>query len=441
DFNSDNQKIITIEFMPDINLFFGAILNKAELGFPFETAKKLWMKFLATLNLTLCGLLGIFLFQKIGCEDFNRRLPVVCGIIAIIFAIGIFSLWYFQRNYGMSSPRLVKNYVSDKGSLNKFIENEKKMVNQNLIPHYSFLPTGILVQSIKISAINEAQISGIVWQKVPKELVGKIKEGVNFPDAVTIQLSEIYRTTDNSGALIIGWSFKAILRQNFESRLFPFEQLNLQVKIDQKNLLDKIKFIPDLDSYDEYTTSSNPFTTRDIVVPGWLVKQTYFTINKSEYSTNFGQSDSNIKNNNSLLTLNIVLQRNFLSNFFSTFLPFFVLLLLAFIALLFSSGMEDKKKLLSFRPSNMQGIASGFLLFLVFSIVNIRRDAISNRLLYIEYLYFFTFFMLLTLVLAVVHISDGRKNFFGYQDGLIIKSIYWPFVFGSIFYITYFIFL
>jgi len=122
-------------------------------------------------------------------------------------------------------------------------------------------------------------------------------------------------------------------------------------------------------------------------------------------------------------------------------LAFFVLLLLAFIALLFSSGMEDKKKLLSFRPSNMQGIASGFLLFLVFSIVNIRRDAISNRLLYIEYLYFFTFFMLLTLVLAVVHISDGRKNFFGYQDGLIIKSIYWPFVFGSIFYITYFIFL
>ena len=155
----------------------------------------------------------------------------------------------------------------------------------------------------------------------------------------------------------------------------------------------------------------------------------------------FGYFNSDIKSNIRDLTLNISLQRDFLSNFFATFLPFFVLLLLAFIGLIFSSGIEEKSKVYSFKASNMQGIASGFILFLVFSIVSIRKQAVSNSLLYIEYLYFFTFIVLLTLVLSVVHIYAQKKSLFGYKDGLYVKVLYWPIILGVMLLITYFNFI
>ena len=345
DFNSFSRKIIVLEPIADIQFFIGAILNKVELGFPFLNAKLLLLK----LSLS-AGLLVFFACMLIVSLKFNSNsMPKIfkyCSFVSsIAFIVIIGYVWYLQRFYGLPAPEADKGYVSDKASLIKFIDEEKKIIEINKMEEYSYISAGILVQSIKILGVNEAQVSGVIWQKIPQEFIGKITEGINFPEASTIRTEEIYRVTDDYKNLIVGWSFTTILRQQFDNKLYPFEQLDLKIQMRQKNVLDRIQLIPDLKSYDEYSSFSNSFVSKDLTIPEWLAKQTYFTIKKNEYMTTFGHFNSDIKSNIRDLTLNITLQRDFLANFFSTFLPFIVLLLLAFIGLLFSSGIEEKSKI------------------------------------------------------------------------------------------------
>lgn len=482
DFNTNTKKIITFIFVPKLNGFFGAILNKMEFGFPFIKAKKILMKLTLYISLTLT-----FLFISIALKlldeddkltaetklneeakkveeanktetekkenekDYKKKSEIILVnpvimkklftyslTLTAILIISVCYLWYLQRYYGLSAPQNSAGFLSDKSSINKFIESDKKYIQAQKTKEFLYIPVGMLVQSIKILGINEAEVSGIVWQKIKSDLLGKFKEGIRFPDAISTNLEEIYRTVDSGGNVTIGWNFKSILRMNFDNTLYPFELLDLKVIITPKNVLDRVQFIPDLTSFDEYSSISNSFVSKSMIVSGWEVKQTYFSTNKIEYSTTFGQLDSQIKNNVRTLVLNISLQREFLTNFFSTFLQFYVLLLLGFIALLFTSGIEEKSKVYSFKPSNMQGVASGFLLFLIFSIVNIRTKAISNSILYVEYLYFFLCIVLLMLVLTTVHICKQKKSILGYKDGLIVKVSYWPVVMIVTLLITYF---
>ncbi len=435
DFNSSSKKIIAINYVAKLNGFVGGIYNKDQLGFSFVEAKRILMRLSFYAALAITFLFIIMIFYKMIPENLGKRLIgySLCLTIIYIFCIGY--IWYLERTYGIPTPQQDKIYVSDNASLNRFLKEDIK--GNGVLASKIVIPVGILVQSIKINGINEAEASGIVWQTIPAASIGVIKEGFRFPDATSTQLDEIYRTNDPSGNLIIGWTFKCMMRQNFDNKLYPFEQINMKIYLRQKSVLERVQFVPDLKSFDEYSSSSNSFMGRDVIIPGWIVKQTYFSIKKTEYFTTFGQADNAIKSNTSDLVLSITLQREFLSNFFGTFLSFIVLLLLAFIALLFSSGIEAKTKVFSFKASNMQGIASGFLLFLVFSIIGVRGKAISNDILYIEYLYFFTFFVLLTLVLTAVQISKQNKNFFGYADGLLVKTLYWPTITGVIYYITF----
>ena len=436
--NFSNRKIIAISYSPQLKSFIGAIFNKTEIGFPFSELKLQLMKDSLTTVMAIFFVCIFFAALKKDAEKRGRRIKILAAAAAVAFSFGLGFLWYLERFYGMDNPGLAKAYISDRASLKKFIQSEKNLIKENKSSEKKYIPTGILVQSIKILGLNEAQVSGVVWQKISPSQKGKVKEGIQFPDAITVKIEEAYRTNDINNNEIIGWTFMAVLRQQFENKLYPFEKLKLKVLITQKNFLEKIQIIPDFDSYEEYSSSSNSFLSPDVIVPEWIVKQTYLTIAEKDYMTTFGYSKNELKNSSRDLLLNITLQRDFLSNFFSTFLPFFVLLLLAYIGLLFSSNDEAKSKIFSFKASNMQGITSGFLLFLVFSIAAIRKQAFSSELLYIEYLYFFTIFVLLILVLSVVHIYGSKKTILGYKDGFYVKNLYWPLVIGAMFLITYF---
>jgi len=436
--NFSNRKIIALSYSTTLNSFIGAILNKSEIAFPFDVLKNQYLKNTFVVCFTIFFICIFFVGLKKNNLENSVLIKIICTLTAIIFLSGIGFIWYIERVYGMDNPSQTRGYISDRSALKKYLQNEEREVKENKVSEKKYIPTGVLVQSIKILDIKEAQVSGIIWQKIPAEQKGKIKEGIQFPDAITVKLEETYRTKDANGNEVIGWSFMAVLRQQFENKLYPFERLNLKILMSQKNFLEKVQLIPDFDSYEEYSSVAKSFLSRDVTVSEWIVKQTYFSIAQKDFMTTFGYAKNELKNNSGDLLLNITLQRDFLSNFFSNFLPLFVLLLLSHIGLLFSSNDENKSKIFSFKASNMHGIISGFLLFLVFSIASLRKQAFSKELLYIEYLYFFMILVLLFLILCVVHIYGNKKTIFGYKDGFYVKNLYWPVITASIFLITYF---
>ena len=489
-FKDDNSKaIISLEPVKMFELNLATVLNKVDLGFPNKEAKSKWMLFVLSFVLLTLFLICSILLSRSKKDDVcnccsiltpqtnsspqqpsttasttqstqqstvqpvaaqaavaipknafadicTKNIYKFSAIAAIILFAAIFSVWAMELIFGLPAPKLEKGYISDRLALKEFIDSEIRNTKENGVEPFEYLPAGVLVKSVKIIGVNEAEVSGIIWQKIPKRLLGNIKEGFRFPDAVTSVMEEIYRINDNNNT-IIGWNFKTMLRQSFNNTRFPFEQLQVKLLMCQKNVLNRIQFIPDFKSYEEYSSASAPFASKDITVPGWEIKQTYFTIQKPVYQTTFGQNDQKIKSNVRDMVLNITLHREFLSNFFSTFLPFFVLILLAFIALLMTSAKPENDKVFNFKPSNMQGIASGFVLFLVFSIIGIRGKAISNNLLYVEYLYFFTFLVVLSLISVAITIFRKTDNIIGYEDGILIKALYWPFILGTIYLITF----
>jgi len=89
-----------------------------------------------------------------------------------------------------------------------------------------------------------------------------------------------------------------------------------------------------------------------------------------------------------------------MASIISIFLPLFILALNMYNALLLSSNDEKKVNVLWFRPANMQVVAGSFLLFLVFSTINIRNHMLSDTILYVEYIFFLMYFIIFGLIVS-----------------------------------------
>ncbi|HPN32515.1 MAG TPA: hypothetical protein PKY81_16300, partial [bacterium] len=127
DFNSFSRKIITIQPIPEIECFIGAILNKAELGFAFSETKNILMK------LSVASAFSIFfLCMLISAVTFNpessfKAFRICSAASAAIFFIVIGCVWMLERIYGLPAPETDKGYISDRASLVKFLDDEKKI--------------------------------------------------------------------------------------------------------------------------------------------------------------------------------------------------------------------------------------------------------------------------------------------------------------------------
>ena len=428
--------VISMEPVKSVGWFVGSVLVKSEISLLQKDAKRHGMYFVVALTLSV--LLSIVHLLVIhGVDHRIARLSTYAGVLTVTFVLGLSAIWGMEVMLGLPSPYEDKGFMADTGSLAKYLQHRRQAALEVHKEPREAIPTGIMLNSIKLTGLNEAEVSGTIWQKIPLDQgSAKIQEGVRLPFATACTIEEAYRTVTADHTLI-GWNFTATLPQQFDNTLYPFDRQQIRIVLRQKKVLDRVQLVPDFPSYDLFVPSANPYVMKDLLLPGWRIKQNYFTLLNKDYSTTFGYANKGLTEDGDDLTLTITTQREILANFIYVFLPFFILAIIAYVALLITSGDEDKIAIVSFKPSTMQEVAASFLLFLVFSTIAIRSRIISDKVLYVEYVFFFMYFVILGLIVSSAKIAQKHEHsIFGYRDGLIVKSLFWPVVLGSMFFIT-----
>ena len=169
-----------------------------------------------------------------------------------------------------------------------------------------------------INKFNNAVITGIIWQTYPRNTPDWVSPGFVFPEAVEEpNIVEAWRRPKGA-AQVIGWNFRATLRQQFDYSKYPFDREEVSVRLWPKDFGTEITLVPDLISYNQINPNSKPgLEAQDFVVEGWTADSSFFSQRINTYNTNFGLTEYVGHHGFPELYFNVRLTRNFINPFVS----------------------------------------------------------------------------------------------------------------------------
>lgn len=194
--------------------------------------------------------------------------------------------------------------------------------------------------------------------------------------------------------------------------------------------------VPDLDAYQLLNPAALPGIDKDMVIPGWTQKRSYFGFLERTYGTNFGVAKFVGRELSPELCFQFVLGRKFLDPFISTMLPVIVVACLLFTLLMAGTKIKEKVAATGFKATDILRAAATLLFPVVFAQINLRGRLAASGLLYLEYFYFVMYAIILLVAVNALAFSLGEEGPLHHRDNALPKLLYWPVVLGSFFAIS-----
>lgn len=426
------RSLIFIAPVPSTKWFLGNVIVLDETEIPETVRKKHYLKILTSF-LFFMLFLGLYKILNSKKEELPNKLYIGSIRISIYFGIGILLIWVLQVTSG-SENVYTENFFGSREQTARFMREQINKAEKERRKKPIFIDTGVLIRSAKLTDLNEAEIYGIVWQRIPKGMSDSLA-GVRFPDAVSSEFEKNYEIEEREH-LVTGWYFKALIRQHYDNRIYPFDRINLRLRMRQRKEFSSLIFVPDLQAYELTSPSSKSFAANNISIPGWEVDKTYFTHYGHAYDIDYGirefRRDDYVRD----LVLNVQLSRDWLGHAVSVLIPIIIIIAFSYTALLMICNREEERKLFNFDAMRMLVIGASFSLFLVIATQNLRSRVVSESVIYIEQLYFLIYFILLVNVISAIEVTRSRRRVFSFGNGVIFKTLYWPVVTFVIYMIT-----
>jgi hypothetical protein len=365
------------------------------------------------------------LFSRVDRGD-RRSFWEFIVVFSIIIMGGIGFLWYLAQTapfheYAGSTT------IVDKVGLERFLTAQTKQMSSKKTIYY--VPTGIFVESMKFSGVNNIALAGYVWQKYTNKIPDTITRGFALPQAGYTDIHESYRLKENN-VEVIGWHFQIVMRHEFYYAKYPFDKRHIGIKIAHSDFDKNVILVPDLTAYGVMNPAARPGVKQELVLSGWAIFKSFFDYRINYENTNFGISkymgvgDINFPH----LHINILLKREFIGQFISSVLPLIII-----CTILFALQMWIGKTTTFVR--SLIGLFFGILL----AHIRLRGTIKTPEIIYLEFFYLVIYcsFLLTTFSFFLYRY---RINFVYYRDGLIPKLLFWPIILISSFIMTIIVF-
>ena len=293
-------------------------------------------------------------------------------------------------------------------------------------------------------------LSGYIWQNHPKNDSfyadgTPVSQGFIFaeiePNAEVLNIEEAYREELNDSTEVVGWHFQVSVREEFDYRNYPFDQHRIWIRLWPTDFHRNVALIPDLDSYATSTPKNKPGLEKNLVLPQWNIKASYFDFRKNSYNTTFGLGSSKWKDGNNPgpaeLYFNIVVQRDFLGPFFTTILPLIIVAVIVFTVLLSASKGEGGDSFLGFSGFGVVELCAAFFFIVILSQSDTMNSLQVANLIYMDYFFFIVYAMLLTVSInSILFTRTDALWFIEFRENLIPKLLFWPLLLGSVLFFT-----
>ena len=428
---------------------------------PSEQNTQEWSRFLKmdtdSGRVSLIVSIAILLTLTIICRGFSlnrqslkqrRKDAITVSLVMIIATIVVCILQYRLDNNHETDSAVISNSATVKSIVEGY---SQVSLHRNYIPP-KFIPTGLFVQSIEFNSATNVRLTGYVWQRFPKgEEIPDVAQ-VIFAEAISISMEEAYTYEDvESEEIIKGWYFVTELNEPFDYSYFPFDRQSIWIRMWSKNFGQNIVLIPDFDSYDSLNPRSLPGLEKDFPLSNWEPEESYFDMRVNSYNSDFGQASYSNRNAAPELYFNIEVRRKFLSPFISHVFPLIIVLLMLYAIIMTISRRAESSDLLGFNVSSVVASSTALFFVLLIAHVQLRDELSSDRIVYLEGYYFLSYLVILLTtansILFTWNVSSLKTNQSGkfirrlvsllhYENNLVPKLFYWPFISVIIFLLT-----
>lgn len=302
------------------------------------------------------------------------------------------------------------------------------------------LPTGIFLKEIKFVGADEANLSGLIWQRA---ITGTPEHhlGIDFVNGRINQteLKKIFTKSTPEG-IIYGWRFATTVRQNSQISRYPFDKRTVRLQLAPAQSLSaddanqNTILVPDFSAYNLMAPSALPGIDPDLSLKYWAITESFFS-HDSESKNHFSQLTEN-DNDSPLLIFNVKLNRKSVSPIVAYVLPIFIGSIMIFIVLMIPN---DRSTGLVFST-----LGYGGTIYFVISIfhVGLRNSEQIDGLSYLEsyYIIMHAMIMLVSLNGFLQMINRGPAWIFN-KNNMVPKMLYWPIIGASLFVMTLIYFL
>lgn len=304
-----------------------------------------------------------------------------------------------------------------------------------------FQSIGIFVQSLEFQSANNVTISGLAWQARPVEACeGVLDEepepGFFFPEAdpgEELQIALAYHQCDPlRSEELQGWRFRALLRQDFDYLLYPFDPQEIWVRLLPVEFEKNVVLVPDLLSYDRTARESTPGLDRELILPGWDLEGSGFAYRRRAYNTDFGVTNYVGQSDFPELVYTISLKRSFLGPFVGKVIPLGVAAAMLFCMLLLGTRNQDYEGAFGFSAMEVVMGAAALFFVVIFDHSALRDDLATTKPFYLEYFYFVMYVALVGVCGNAILFAMGRGRAVRFRDNLIPKVLFWPLYLGAI---------
>lgn len=358
-------------------------------------------------------------------------------LATVLLIFNILLIGYLEHT---GSRRIVNDEsppIADMTSLGSFVNQQQLRRDELKLPQSTEVPTGIFIERMGFENSYNLNVGGTIWQKYPLAIVDKVQVGFQLPQtspfAEASFIEEKYRKTvggkeGTQSYLLVGWDFRVTLQQYLNYKNFPFDKRHISMDIVPISNEDNLIFTPDLSSYEFTNPSQKAGLNPNVRISGNNIMGSYFNYSVQSYDTDFGFGSKTLFEEVPVLHFNIDLRRILLNTFVTYLIPIFVVLIMMFILIIACSKTEERQGII-------EGMAA-FFFVLIFSHIDLRKEIITADLIYMEYFYFITYFMIILSTWNLITYAKNKAPIFDFNENQIFKACYFPFFFLCVLAVT-----
>ncbi|WP_373072582.1 hypothetical protein [Sulfurimonas sp.] len=349
----------------------------------------------------------------------------IFAFISILLAALLILQWNnIHNNY---TPNI--NQLDSSIKVASFLK--ERIPNKNNVPILKS-SIGLYVESIKFLTANDIEVSGIIWQKIHKKDTQQIRQGLVFSDAIgDVTLKQRYQKQYKDYNLY-GWYFEANLRQAFEYNNYPIDHKRVWIKVVPKEFDTNHILIPDLESYKTTGLGDTFGISKDIVLLGWELNDSYFDYIQTNFDTNFGIKNDQKNLDIPVLSFNIVINRNLINSFVINVTLLITTMLLLYILVLMLTSNEALRDKFDMKVSSAVGTCGGLFFAVLLAHIHLREQFSSSGFVYIEFLYILNYIFITTIAFIVFKFFSNKNidnSKILQKDAKNIKLLFWPLYF------------
>ena len=351
----------------------------------------------------LCQIIALILW--ISCGFYPKRHKALFYVHAIIisFTLGgaLFIICYDKLNSNISQN--TDNQVYEKVNIDNLLLKLPHQPPDQLIKH----PIKLTLNSMTFSSPSTLELIGKI--SLPSTLAEQNAPPLYFPMAQQTRWEQI-NPKDNT------WKFSVSIKQPFNYASFPFDRevIQLSMKLKENDVAGLLT--PHFKAYASMLpTSLAGINQATVELNGWTLDKSFFSYQIEQQTLN-------------TLVFNLVIERNLTGPFITYFFPLLMTVTLTYFTLLMWTKDRKQLSLWGFSLSSVLARSSSLFFILILSHIALRDALEAKGMIFME-LYFLAAYSLLigVTISSMLYLANSKLFIINYQDGLLLKVLYWPY--------------